>query len=85
MYHTVETLGFDREVMFPKYHADVLAGRLLVGNGAEYAQDRVAMKRYILSAFPLLTNLRGMDTKTLSEICDSIIQLRGGVKHGTPR
>ena len=71
MTHTVETLGLDREAMFPRYHADVIAGRPLVASGGEYAQDRVAMRRLLRRHLPD-TDLRGMGTEELSCMIDQM-------------
>lgn len=47
--HTVETLGYDREALFPKYHADIATGRALLipADDIEAAQDRVVMRRHL--------------------------------------
>lgn len=75
MTHTVETLGLDREAMFPNYHADVMAGRALImpGSVIEAAQDRVAMRRLLRPVLPSV-DLRRMGNEELSFLID---QLRG--------
>lgn len=76
MTHTVETLGLDRETMFPRYHADVMAGRPLVGCGAEHAQDRVAMRRLLRPHLPGV-DLRGMGAEELSRLIDQMQEVFG--------
>ena len=75
--HTVETLGYDREEMFPRYHKAVQDGRALLMPAGEHeaAQDRVAMRRFIRSRFPDLAEalpLNSMDDEALSKIINSL-------------
>ena len=75
MSHTVESIGYDRESLFPKWYSDVTAGRALCCHGAriEAAQDRVAMRRYIRSRVPSLARiLRDLDSDELAEMVDQL-------------
>ena len=85
--HTVESLGYDREKMFPLFHAAIESGKpLLTSAGAhEAAQDRVAMRRFIRANAPcyihgaLKRELREMGAHELNKLCESIISERGAL------
>lgn len=81
MTYTVESLGFNRFKMFPKFTDDCAKGRMLVCKVCQIkaAQDRVAMRRYIRKNYPLLSSaIRGMDERNLSNLIDEIRLIRGG-------
>lgn len=77
--HTVETLGYDREKMFPFYHQAIERGEpLLVSAGQhEAAQDRVCMRRHIRRKHGDVAghlDLASMDGEALSAL---IVALEG--------
>ena len=80
MPHTVESLGYDRESMFPQWYSDVMTGRALCCDGAriEEAQDRVAMRRRIRRAFPQLARMvNKLTTDELGELIDQLQEVYG--------
>ena len=78
MTYTVETLGMDRESLFPKYHDDIENGRALVMPSAciEAAQDRVTMRRLLKRHMPGV-DLRGLDEVRLSQMIDQMKEVFG--------
>ena len=78
MTHTVETLGIDREAMFPRYHDDIENGRRLImpAGCIEAAQDRVAMRRLLRPHLPGV-DLQGLDEVELSQIIDQMKEVFG--------
>lgn len=78
MTHTVETLGLDRETLFPRWAKAVMRGEPLCchAGAIEAAQDRVAMRRYIRRRVPALSRaLRDMGESELSELVDNLKEM----------
>ena len=51
-----EILNYDPETAFPKFYADVMAGRALITRASviEAAQRRVVLRRYIRKNYPAM-------------------------------